>query len=389
MKKFIKITSVFTAGVFIAAVFSAKGRLHKKIFPLLMEYYYSHKKIQIAVLEKYKKLPFAIIAMENNTGRPVNSNAVFRLTGKKRILSFSRNKFIYSNELLTRFYSGKLVAEENNGEWIFTLTLSLQDYITGVLYSEYSADTPPEALKALAAVMLFRTAHSDNRHGRAKFCDLTHCQVFQGIPADNSIIYRPALGELSYRFIGYSKSNLPVFHSTCGGVLFSEQLWNQNGSYSHSLIKKKDCLADGKILCSASPHFFWNRTVNKSVLHGILSEALANSDFQNSGVIGITDFDSLENESGVIEIELTIKKIRMNIDRFRLIVNRKMGWHYLKSNLFTIKQSGANYHIYGNGLGHNVGLCQYGAVELARRGRNWRQILDFYYSPKLPPIHNN
>ena len=58
-------------------------------------------------------------------------------------------------------------------------------------------------------------------------------------------------------------------------------------------------------------------------------------------------------------------------------------------NLFTIKQSCANYHIYGNGLGHNVGLCQYGAVELARRGRNWRQILDFYYSPKLPPIHNN
>jgi stage II sporulation protein D len=43
----------------------------------------------------------------------------------------------------------------------------------------------------------------------------------------------------------------------------------------------------------------------------------------------------------------------------------------------TIKRGTAT--IKGRGHGHGVGLCQYGAEELARRGRTWRQILDWYY----------
>jgi stage II sporulation protein D len=33
----------------------------------------------------------------------------------------------------------------------------------------------------------------------------------------------------------------------------------------------------------------------------------------------------------------------------------------------------------GRGLGHGVGLCQWGAKELARRGLDYRAILRHYY----------
>jgi stage II sporulation protein D len=33
----------------------------------------------------------------------------------------------------------------------------------------------------------------------------------------------------------------------------------------------------------------------------------------------------------------------------------------------------------GRGYGHNVGMCQYGVQGMAREGKNFRDILRFYY----------
>jgi stage II sporulation protein D len=48
------------------------------------------------------------------------------------------------------------------------------------------------------------------------------------------------------------------------------------------------------------------------------------------------------------------------------------------SNLVASKQ-GANIEFTGTGMGHGVGLCQYGAQERAGRGESWEEILAWYY----------
>ncbi len=48
------------------------------------------------------------------------------------------------------------------------------------------------------------------------------------------------------------------------------------------------------------------------------------------------------------------------------------------SNLVANKQ-GANIQFEGTGMGHGVGLCQYGAQERAGRGESWEEILAWYY----------
>lgn len=52
----------------------------------------------------------------------------------------------------------------------------------------------------------------------------------------------------------------------------------------------------------------------------------------------------------------------------------------MKSSFFSVVQSGDSMIFRGKGYGHGVGLCQEGAMVMAAQGKNYRQILQFYYS---------
>jgi stage II sporulation protein D len=51
----------------------------------------------------------------------------------------------------------------------------------------------------------------------------------------------------------------------------------------------------------------------------------------------------------------------------------------LRSNYFDIKTRKDEVIIEGRGFGHGVGMCQYGAIEMASRRKSYRQILSHYY----------
>jgi stage II sporulation protein D len=51
----------------------------------------------------------------------------------------------------------------------------------------------------------------------------------------------------------------------------------------------------------------------------------------------------------------------------------------LKSTFFSCKKEGEFLVLQGKGFGHGVGLCQEGAMGMAKYGYNFEQILSFYY----------
>jgi stage II sporulation protein D len=55
------------------------------------------------------------------------------------------------------------------------------------------------------------------------------------------------------------------------------------------------------------------------------------------------------------------------------------GRELLPSNNFIMESKNNEFHVHGQGYGHGVGLCQLGALELAKRGYDYRQILSFYF----------
>ena len=51
----------------------------------------------------------------------------------------------------------------------------------------------------------------------------------------------------------------------------------------------------------------------------------------------------------------------------------------LPSAFFTIKKEKGSYCIEGGGFGHGIGMSQTGANEMAKQGKNYREILELFY----------
>jgi len=60
-------------------------------------------------------------------------------------------------------------------------------------------------------------------------------------------------------------------------------------------------------------------------------------------------------------------------------VNRYYHVEALRSTAFTLSVDGNTVHFHGKGWGHGVGLCQSGAVTMARRGKTYDKILAHYF----------
>jgi len=56
-----------------------------------------------------------------------------------------------------------------------------------------------------------------------------------------------------------------------------------------------------------------------------------------------------------------------------------VGASKLLSTNFTAKRRGRSFVFEGRGHGHGVGLCQWGAQGMAQSGKNWQEILKYYY----------
>ena len=81
--------------------------------------------------------------------------------------------------------------------------------------------------------------------------------------------------------------------------------------------------------------------------------------------------DVTKNNTGHVDnIVITNKKFKGT--EFRKILN-------LRSTDFEIKKSGDNYLIKTRGYGHGVGMSQYGANEMAKKGYDYRDIISHYY----------
>ena len=63
----------------------------------------------------------------------------------------------------------------------------------------------------------------------------------------------------------------------------------------------------------------------------------------------------------------------------RISVGRVLGWNIIRSNRYSIEIRSNSINIKGHGSGHNFGLCQAGAIEMARQGKAMTEILSFYF----------
>lgn len=262
--------------------------------------------------------------------------------------------------------------------------MNLEDYVKGVVAAEMPAEFELEALKAQAvaartyAVKNMVTfggpglaehpgadVSADYRQSQAW---LSEAQLKAKWGPFNYQNYWPkickAVDETRGQIITYNGEPInAVFHSTSGERTASaKEVWGFDYPYLQSVA----CWWDKSSPRYSETKEFALIEIEKQL--GTDTGVMAAAQNGNGTVAGIVDLTA----SGRVD------KIRIGSKTLTgLAVREKLG---LRSANFTVEHKGDKLIFKTTGYGHGVGMCQYGANGMAKEGRNYQDILTYYYT---------
>ena len=256
-------------------------------------------------------------------------------------------------------YSGNIdVWKGNSGLYIIN-ELPMEDYIKDVVVAEVSSDWDMEALKAQAVVsrtyaLYQKRANADSVYHIAS--SVLH-QVYKGNNPDARVSY--AVDETRGEILTYKGRPIEAFyHSTCGGKTENpEEVFGKSYPYLKSV----------ESTCDISPYSVWEKNIKLREIEKALNVA---------GIKGIS-IKSHTSSGRVKELRIITASgsSSMNAPDFR----KAIGWSRLPSTNFSVRKDADSFFFEGKGYGHGVGLCQWCALKMAREGKNYREILSYFY----------
>lgn len=336
-------------------------------------------------------------------------------------------------QLEDREYRGILEVLNTNNVFTLVNILPINEYLFGVVSAEMPASWDMEALKAQAVVarsyVMFNEKH--NAHEDYTVCDTTYCQYYAGVEWENPRTAEAVLSTNNMILIYNNEPIEAVYYSSSGGVTAnSEDVWIDRVEYLRSVedIYEKE-YAD------------WTRTFSLNELNTLLRESgynigelkeVSTINFEDTTrvnklvFIGANGIQELENEDirsffynavgGSLESRnFTILKgdkatnSTMTSDESVFVVGANGINQIYVSEINILDGDKNNENIYingveeikvidipitnesttgisdritiaGKGLGHGVGMSQYGAKGMAEEGFKFDEILKFYYT---------
>jgi stage II sporulation protein D len=180
------------------------------------------------------------------------------------------------------------------------------------------------------------------------------------------------------------------YHSTCGGETASpEEVWRAgNEPFLQRVSDRIPGTAD-RFYCDISPRFTWTRSFTAVELDAAVRVYLAGYTTVPPGGAGHINDATVESRTAsgrvarlVFAAERGNFALRGNDIRYVL---RSPGGEILNSTYFSLQTESrrdgglARLVVTGNGYGHGIGMCQWGAIGRARAGQSARTILATYY----------
>jgi stage II sporulation protein D len=250
---------------------------------------------------------------------------------------------------------------------LFVNTVDLEEYIKGVLYHEVSHRWPLEAIKA-QAVAVRSYAIYQVQQNKNKDYDMTndiYSQVYGGKTSER---YRTNLAVQRTRgeILIFKEKVLPAYyHATCGGATENvKEVWK------HDLYPLKGVRCP---FCSHSPHYSWK----KNFQYKAIQEKRKKSGYK-IGLIKNIEVRDRTLSGRVKTLDITSRdgeKISISGKAFRDVI----GPNELRSNDYRVVMKGYYCDFIGKGWGHGVGLCQWGAMGMAKQQHTYDEILMYYY----------
>lgn len=261
-----------------------------------------------------------------------------------------------------------------------TEQMTLERYLTGVVRGEMPASFEMEALRAQAAaersyVYYQLAAGRKDAHPDADFCtDHTCCSAYLSETAARekwggdfapwNTRVEQAVSDTDGQVVLYNgRPILAVFHSSSAGrTAAAGDVWSGDLPYLVSVDSP-----EGE---ETVPNYY--STVIFTAAEAKEKLLAAHPELKLSGTPDRWFGAAAENGSGRVE---TVAVGGTDIEGTEL--RRIFG---LRSACFTVAADSESVTFRVTGYGHGVGMSQYGANQLAREGKTWQEILEWYYT---------
>lgn len=261
-----------------------------------------------------------------------------------------------------------------------TEQMTLERYLTGVVRGEMPAAFEMEALRAQAAaersyVYYQLSAGRKDAHPDADFCtDHTCCSAYLSETAARekwggdfapwNTRVEQAVSDTDGQVVLYNgRPILAVFHSSSAGrTAAAGDVWSGDLPYLVSVDSP-----EGE---ETVPNYY--STVTFTAAEAKEKLLAAHPELNLSGAPDRWFGAAAENGSGRVE---TVSVGGTDIEGTEL--RRIFG---LRSACFTVAADSESVTFRVTGYGHGVGMSQYGANQLAREGKTWQEILEWYYT---------
>lgn len=254
-------------------------------------------------------------------------------------------------------------------------TMTRADYLWGVTAAEMPASFHPEALKAqsVAARTYFASLPADKHPGADVCADSGCCQAY--ISRDQA---RANWGERAEELAGRISQAVegtdglvatyegrPIqalfFSSAPGSTVDARAVWGTHVPYLVSVASPE---GDGV------PNYRSQLTLSADELRAMVLAQYPQADLSGPCEDWLRDME--REPSGTVS-RLTVGGVELTGGQLRKLLD-------LRSACFTVSVKGGEVTFHVTGYGHGVGMSQYGANELAGQGKDFRQILQWYYT---------
>ena len=271
--------------------------------------------------------------------------------------------------------------------------VGIEDYLRGVVPREigYLTARELEAMKAQAlAARTYSISHLGRRSARGfdLYAD-TRDQVYGGVAGECEWGDK-AVDATAGRVITFHGRFIEAYyHSTCGGSTANiEDVWE---SPPVPYLRRVYDADDAGFYCQESRHFRWIETYTRDQLQEIVAGHLAEGVKdcpQRIGRLQDVAIESQAEDGRSIAVRFTTDAGSWIVDRqkIRQVLRRPIeGTPILRSSYVRMACDRAadgtlvRLTVSGGGNGHGIGLCQWGAIGMSRKGYTADQIVKHYY----------
>ena len=271
--------------------------------------------------------------------------------------------------------------------------LPVEDYLCGVVPSEMPSSYEHEALKAQAVCARSYAYRQMEEYGYPKYeahvNDSTAYQVYGNSKPEKST--EKAVEETAGEVVRYGgKIVTTYYYSTSCGKTTSLEAWGTKTDDSNSYLQSVEVKGEDGDYERELPWYSWEARVPVQTLSdlvglntGVDVGTLKSVKVTKTGPGGVALQIKAKGDKGTVTVK-TENKIRRALGGAGYVITKQDGMEVdsselLPSAFFTIKKSGDSFVIQGGGFGHGIGMSQNGANEMAKCGKDYKEILMLFY----------